>query len=65
MTKLIEVIVAPTGEAKIETKGFAGASCQAASQALEQALGIRQTERLTAEFYAQQASPQQIQEGRP
>jgi hypothetical protein len=65
MTKIIEVIVSPTGETKIETKGFTGTSCQAASQALEHSLGIRQTERPTAEFYAQQTSHEQIREGRP
>ncbi len=65
MTRIIEVIISPTGETNIETKGFSGSSCQAASQSLEQALGIRQAERLTAEFYSQETSRQQLQEGRP
>ena len=65
MTRIIEVIISPNGETKIETKGFSGSSCQAASQSLEQALGIRQAERLTAEFYSQETSRQKLQEGRP
>jgi hypothetical protein len=65
MTQTIEVLVSPTGETRIETKGFAGSSCQAASHLLEQALGTRQAESLTGEFYAQQATQQHLQEGRP
>jgi hypothetical protein len=49
--KTIIVVVSPKGDTKLETKGFAGAECQEASRQLEQALGIRQSERLTAEFH--------------
>ena len=49
--KIIEVIVSANGETKIETKGFAGAECQEASKFVEQALGQRDSERLTAEFH--------------
>jgi hypothetical protein len=56
MTQLIEVTVSPTGETRVETKGFAGASCRKASRALEAALGVRQAEQLTAEFYSVAAS---------
>jgi hypothetical protein len=59
----IEVIVSPTGETRIQTKGFAGSSCRAATAALEHALGVRQAERLTAEFYAQQPTEQPLKEG--
>ena len=38
--KLIEVIVSPTGQTRVETKGYAGAECRQASQFLEQALGV-------------------------
>ena len=67
MTKLIEVIVSPTGETKIETRGFAGGQCRQASSFLEEALGVRASERLTAEFYqpVEQAQPVQQQGGRP
>ena len=53
MTKIIEVTVSPNGETCIETKGFAGAECRAASAILEKALGTRQSEKLTAEFHSQ------------
>ena len=47
----IEVIVSPTGETRVETKGFAGASCRNASRALEQALGSQSDEQLTREYF--------------
>ena len=61
--KTIEIIVSPQGETRLETRGFAGASCQAASRLLEQALGIRQTEQLTAEFHQTQQQNHHVQEG--
>ena len=51
MTQIIEVIVAPDGSSKIETKGFTGATCRDASRFIEQALGQRTDERLTPEFH--------------
>jgi hypothetical protein len=50
----IEVTVSPKGETKVETKGFTGPACRQASQAIEDALGRRTAETLTAEFYAGQ-----------
>jgi hypothetical protein len=62
--RTIEVLVSPKGEVTVTTKGFAGSTCQSASQELERALGLRQSERLTSEFYQQQASnEQQLKEG--
>lgn len=49
--KIIEVIVSPSGETRVETKGFAGASCRDASRALEQALGCQTDEQLTREYF--------------
>ena len=49
--KTIEIIVSPKGETTVTTKGFTGSSCQAASKFIEQALGQRTGERLTAEFH--------------
>lgn len=49
--KIIEVTISPAGEISLQTKGFAGAACQAASRQLEQALGIKSRERLTTEFH--------------
>ena len=51
MSKIIEVIVAPSGKASVETKGFAGAECQEASRFIEKALGQKSSEQLTAEFH--------------
>lgn len=49
--KTIEVIVAPDGSSKVETKGFSGGECRDASRYLEQALGTSQQETLTSDFY--------------
>lgn len=51
--RTIEITVSATGETKVETKGFTGNDCQAASRALELALGVRQAESLKSEFYQQ------------
>ena len=56
----IEIIVTPTGETTVQTKGFSGATCRAASKFIEQALGQKTGEHLTAEF-RQSAPAQQSQ----
>ena len=61
--QIIEVIVSPQGETRVETKGFVGSSCRQASQFLEQALGVQSSEQLTAEFYQQEAAQQRLQQG--
>jgi len=61
--KTIEIIVAPDGKATVQTLGFTGSTCRAASQFLEQALGQRTGEYLTAEFH-QAAGTQQSQQQR-
>ena len=58
MSKIIEITVAPDGATRVETKGFAGNQCQEASRFIEQALGKRTSEQLTAEFHQQVASDQ-------
>lgn len=63
MTQTIQVIISPKGETKIETKGFAGSTCQQASQFLEQALGAKLTDKPTADFYQQSATQQTLQQG--
>ena len=62
MTRIIEVIVAPNGETKVETKGFVGTNCRDASRFIEQALGQQTGENLTAEFYQRQQITQQQRE---
>ena len=59
MPRIIEVTVSPTGEATVQTKGYAGPDCMQASQFLEQSLGVATQDQKTGEFY--QAAPQQQQ----
>ena len=47
----IEIVIAPTGEATVQTTGFTGSSCRDASRFLEEALGRQTDERLTPEFH--------------
>ena len=51
MSRAIEIIVSPTGETTIQTKGYAGAECLQATRLLEQALGVTATDHKTADFY--------------
>ena len=51
MPRLIEVVVSPTGETTVPTKGYAGADCLQASKALEQALGVPTADRKTEEYF--------------
>ena len=53
--RTIEIIVGAKGETSVQTRGFTGSSCREASQFIEQALGQRLAEHLTAEFH--QAQP--------
>ena len=62
MARIIEVVVSPTGEATVQTKGYAGADCLQASKFLEQALGVTTADRKTAEFYETATQPQQAQQ---
>jgi len=61
--RTIEIIVSPTGEVHIETKGFAGAVCRSAGRALEQSLGSLTQEQLTREYF-QFTSTEQAQQQR-
>ena len=51
--KLIEIVVSPTGEPQVETKGFRGSECRDASRCIEEALGKHTGEKLTGEIYAE------------
>jgi len=62
MTRTIEIIVTPEGMTRVQTSGFAGASCREASRFLEEALGQDRTEQLTAEFYQAQPVDQRTQQ---
>ena len=61
--KTIEIIVAPDGKTTVQTKGFQGTSCRDGSRFVEQALGNRLSEQVTAEFH-QQAPVRQNQQQR-
>lgn len=58
MSKIIEVIVSPKGETKVETKGFSGTECKEASRFLESALGKPSDEKLTSEFHQTELTSQ-------
>lgn len=62
MRRVIEVIVSPTGETTVQTKGFAGAECLQASKFLEQALGAVAADNKTTEFYQTEQTEQHIQQ---
>ena len=51
MTKVIEVIVSPEGDTRVETKGYTGAECREATRFLETALGETASEKLKPEFH--------------
>jgi hypothetical protein len=62
MARVIEVVVSPTGETTVQTKGYTGANCLQASRFLEQALGVTTAERKTAEYHQCEPAQQQLQQ---
>jgi len=62
MNKTIEIIVTVKGETSVQTRGFTGSSCRDASKFIEQALGQRLDEQLTAEFHQVAITEQQQQQ---
>jgi hypothetical protein len=58
VNRIIEILVSPKGETTVQTRGFAGQSCRDASRFIEQALGQRTGEQLTAEFHSGQSVQQ-------
>ena len=48
----VEITVSPAGDTHVETRGFTGPACRAASQPYERALGAKAAERLTPEYHA-------------
>ncbi|TWT59762.1 DUF2997 domain-containing protein [Rubinisphaera italica] len=64
--KTIQIIISPEGKTVLQTLGFQGSECQAASRFLEQALGSTSSEILTSPFYQHAStSQQQIQTHEP
>jgi hypothetical protein len=52
--KTIEITILPDGQTKIQTRGFSGNACRAASRFWEATLGHAMSETLTTEFHATQ-----------
>ncbi len=53
--KTITLVISSTGDTQLQTQGFQGSDCKAASAALEQALGLVSQEQRTTEFYKTQS----------
>ena len=64
MPRIIEVTVSPRGETTVQTRGYAGGECREASRFVEQALGTRSAESLTAEFHQDQPTGQELRQSR-
>ena len=52
MSPRIEITVTPEGETRVETRGFVGPACEAASKPYETALGVATAGRRTPEYRA-------------
>jgi Protein of unknown function (DUF2997) len=57
--KTIDVIVSRDGSSRVQTHGFNGDKCREASKFVEEALGLKQNEQLTADFYRSEVNTQQ------
>ena len=62
MSKVIEITVDPKGEATVQTRGFSGGECREASKFVEQTLGQKTAETLTAEFHQGQQAGQELRQ---
>lgn len=51
MSQKIVIQVDPQGNSQVRTEGFSGASCQAASRFIEQALGRTVSDQLTPDYF--------------
>ncbi|MFO0846890.1 MAG: DUF2997 domain-containing protein [Gemmataceae bacterium] len=60
--RTIEITVDNQGRATVQTRGFVGGECREASRFVEQALGRKAGEQLTAEFHQGQAEHRQIEQ---
>ena len=62
--KIIEVIVSPQGEARIETHGFQGPACQHADEFLRRSLGRIGSEQLLSTYHQLPATAPGVTEQR-
>ena len=68
MNRRIHIRVSPTGEITVEADGFQGKGCEAATKAIEEALGKTKARVRKPEFWRQaqaQQNRQQLGEGGP
>lgn len=63
MSRTIEIVVSPEGQTTVQTTGFTGSTCREASKFLQETLGQRISENLTAEFYQTRQVTQPLQQG--
>ncbi len=66
MSRRIHVKVSPTGEITVEAEGFQGKGCEAATKAIEEALGKTRVRTRKPDFWRQtnhQSNQQQLGEG--
>jgi hypothetical protein len=61
----IEVTVSPSGDVRIETRGFQGQACRNADAFLRSALGLVRSDQPTAEMYAAAVFAPTLQERPP
>ena len=59
MSRQIRVRVSPTGEIRVEAYGFKGNGCEAATKAMEEALGKKIRRVHKSDFYSQDLRQQQ------
>ena len=59
--KTITLIIAADGKTKVETHGFDGQACQAASKFIEQALGQKTAEQFKPEYFTDINNSQQME----
>ena len=62
MARVIEITVSPKGDTSVQTKGYVGGDCLAASRFVEQALGVAGMDHKTAEYYAATPTEQHVQQ---
>lgn len=56
----IEVLISPTGETTVQTRGYTGADCLQASKWLERSLGAVTADQRTTEFFQAEPSRPQL-----
>ncbi len=62
MSQVIEITVDAKGAATVQTRGFGGSDCREASRFVEQALGPKTAETLTAEFHQGQQADHSLKQ---